>query len=226
MNIDTSHRATAFRRGRQGTAIDTIVIHWWGDPSKHPTFDGTVSFFERGGNLTSAHYVVEAGRVAQMVDDADTAYHAGDWGVNLRSIGIECNPRASDEDKATVAELVLMLRAKHPTATILEGHEDIISTDCPGAYYPPNVTLAPWLNPAPLIVSTTTTEDEMTITTLRSPNRLVIVNHVDKSISDQSKQSLEFRQNFMVPGVVDGNDRQVDVTVATLLVSGYKPLTL
>ncbi len=158
--LDRSHRATSFTKGRQGTAITTIVVHWWGDPSTNPTFDGTVTYFAKGGNTTSAHYVVEAGRVANMVDDADTAYHAGNWGMNLRSIGIECNPKGSDADKATVAELILDLEKTHGLLTII-GHRDVINTTCPGVYYPPINVLAPWLHPHINPIQTASLEDEM-----------------------------------------------------------------
>lgn len=142
--LETSRKATAFTRGRAATSIKYIIIHHWGDPATNPTFDGIVSYFARGGNKTSAHYVVEAGRVAQMVSDSDTAYHAGKWSMNLQSIGIECNPRASDEDKKTICELIANLRAVHGNLPII-GHQDVVATDCPGRYYPPNETLAPWL---------------------------------------------------------------------------------
>ncbi len=158
--LDTSHRAKSFTKGRQGNLITTIVVHWWGDPATNPTFDGTVTYFANGGNTTSAHYVVESGRVANMVDDADTAYHAGNWGMNLRSICIECNPRGSDADKATVAELILDLEKKHGLLTII-GHRDVISTDCPGVYYPPINVLAPWLHPHIETLQTASLEDEM-----------------------------------------------------------------
>jgi hypothetical protein len=165
--LETSRHAGAYRAGRQGSAIDTIVIHHWGDPAGNPTFDGTADFFVRGGNTTSAHYVVEAGRVAQMVSDNDTAYHAGSWGMNLRSIGIECNPRCSDADKATVAELIRDLRAAHGNLRII-GHQDVISTDCPGRYYPPNTVLAPWLSGTVSATQTTTPapQEEETMSTL------------------------------------------------------------
>jgi N-acetylmuramoyl-L-alanine amidase CwlA len=180
--LDTSHAAKAFTRGRQGSALTTIVVHHWGDPATNPTFDGTVAYFVKGGSNTSAHYVAEAGRVARMVSDSDTAYHAGNWSMNLRSIGIECNPRASDADKATVAELIQNLRRAHGNLPII-GHKDVVSTACPGRYYPPNSVLARWLNSpgsgaggivsggvhvpgAPSFPSTTTTptqEDDMAI---------------------------------------------------------------
>jgi N-acetylmuramoyl-L-alanine amidase CwlA len=146
------------------TTVTTIIIHWWGDPAGHPTFENTVSYFKNGGNNTSAHYVVEAGRVTQMVSDNDTAYAAGNWAMNLRSINIECNPRATDTDKATVAELVTNLRKTHGNLVMI-GHRDVISTDCPGVYYPPNVTLAPWLNNTPPVTPPTPTlsKEEMYI---------------------------------------------------------------
>ena len=74
-----------FSAGREGRTIDKIVIH------------------HNGGNLSidqiwdvwqsreaSAHYQVETGgRIGQLVNDWDTAWHAGDWDANLTSIGIE-----------------------------------------------------------------------------------------------------------------------------------------
>ena len=142
--LETSIRATAFTRGRAGNSIQYIIIHHWGDPAQNPQFDSIVSYFARGGNKTSAHYIVEAGRVAQMVSDSDTSYAAGNWVMNLKSINLECNPRASDEDKKTVCELIANLRAVHGNIPII-GHQDVVPTDCPGRYYPPNDTLAPWL---------------------------------------------------------------------------------
>ncbi|WP_342355900.1 peptidoglycan recognition family protein [Actinomyces trachealis] len=153
-SIDHSRDATAFTRGRQGHRIRFIVINHWDDPAKHPTFEGTIRWFERGGNNTSARYVVEAGRVAQLVADGVTAYHAGNWTRNLESIGIECNPRCSDADKATVAELVRDLQAKYGPLTIL-GYKDCSSTDCPGrsTTHPPTYSPPGWaaavVTPAP-----------------------------------------------------------------------------
>lgn len=77
--------STHMTKGRQGCKIDKIVVH------------------HNGGNLTgkgcydvwqtreaSAHYQTAAdGRITQLVWDADTAWHAGDWNANLTSIGVE-----------------------------------------------------------------------------------------------------------------------------------------
>lgn len=130
----TQHDAVCFARGRGGRAVRFIVIHHWDDPAKNPTFEGTVSWFKNPNSWVSAHYVVEAGRVACMVNESDTAWHAGDGEVNLASIGIECNPRASQGDLQTLVELLADLKRRYPHAQII-GHKDVVSTGCPGRYY-------------------------------------------------------------------------------------------
>lgn len=110
------------------------VVHWWGNPVG-ATLDGIVDWFTNParGAQTSAHYVVEAGRVACLVDPADVAWHAGDWAVNVRSIGLELNPRQSDGDYATAAELIARLRSIYGDFP-LSPHRQHIATQCPGTY--------------------------------------------------------------------------------------------
>ena len=122
-----------FSQGREGLEPDRIVIHHWGaDGQSH---DGVVDFFTRGpGSGTSAHYVVSGGRITQICHDYDTAYHAGNWQINLRSIGIECRPEASEEDLRTVAELVRRIRSEWGPLP-LTVHSDYFPTACPGRYH-------------------------------------------------------------------------------------------
>lgn len=119
--------------GRAGHRIDGIVIHWWDDPSRKPTFDAVVNWLCRANGTSSAHYVAEAGRVACIVATKDTAWHAGDYGVNLRTIGIECNPRMSAGDLETVAELIADIRKVYGNLP-LSCHSDYSYTACPGTY--------------------------------------------------------------------------------------------
>jgi hypothetical protein len=77
--------ADRFSVGRNGTAIDRIVIH---------TMVGWISqadrTFKTGSRQVSAHYGVRVdGTIWQWVKEEDTAWHAGNWPMNLRSIGIE-----------------------------------------------------------------------------------------------------------------------------------------
>lgn len=122
-----------YSQGREGLAPDRIVLHHWGaDGQSH---DGVVDFFTRGpGSGTSAHYVVSAGRITQICHDYDTAYHAGNWQINLRSIGIECRPEASEDDVRTVAELVRRIRSEWGPLP-LSVHSDYYPTACPGRYH-------------------------------------------------------------------------------------------
>lgn len=122
-----------FSQGREGLSPDRIVLHHWGaDGQSH---DGVVGFFTRGpGSGTSAHYVVSGGRITQICHDYDTAYHAGNWQINLRSIGIECRPEASEDDVRTVAELVRRIRSEWGPLP-LTVHSDYFPTACPGRYH-------------------------------------------------------------------------------------------
>lgn len=135
-NYITAHNAKSFTSGRQGKSWDgTVVIHWWGDPRQNPTAEGVVRYFETSAP-TSAHYVVTGtGRkVYHLVNNWDTAYHAGNWDVNLRSIGIECDPRCRDEDYDVLAELLANIWKDTGREPILIRHRDVVATACPGNY--------------------------------------------------------------------------------------------
>ena len=128
----TKYDSPNFTRGREGTKPQYIVIHHWGIDGQN--FWGVVNWLCRQGGGSSAHYVVEAGKVACIVDPDDTAWHAGNWWYNLRSIGIECRPEMTDGDLATVAELIREIWKVYGKLPII-GHKDIVPTACPGRYY-------------------------------------------------------------------------------------------
>ncbi|MFM2153035.1 MAG: hypothetical protein RL199_1470, partial [Pseudomonadota bacterium] len=76
--------STNYTAGR-GAAISRIVIHTAQGP-----YTSVFNWFANPAAKASAHYVVGSdGDVAQMVADEDTAWHAGNWGYNQSSIGIE-----------------------------------------------------------------------------------------------------------------------------------------
>ncbi|MFB6909293.1 N-acetylmuramoyl-L-alanine amidase [Streptomyces bacillaris] len=66
--------------------IDRVVIH-----VAQQLFTPTIGIFRDPAKQVSAHYVVRSGdgHVAQCVREKDIAWHAGNWDVNTRSIGIE-----------------------------------------------------------------------------------------------------------------------------------------
>jgi hypothetical protein len=79
--INRSHAS-----GREGHDIEFIVLHH--NAGVRQSTETVGNFWEGSG--TSAHYQVEAdGTIGQLVHDYDTAYHAGIWEANTKSIGIE-----------------------------------------------------------------------------------------------------------------------------------------
>lgn len=132
MLIEESRNAASYSNGPSvGRRTPTeIVIHHWGADGQ--THDGVVNFFCTTAP-TSAHFVVSAGRIHCLVNLTDVAWHAGDWDVNLRSIGIECRPEATNADYAAVAWLVQYLRGLYGNLP-LTPHKKYAQTACPGRY--------------------------------------------------------------------------------------------
>jgi len=80
------------------------------------------------------------GRIAQLVSEDDTAYHAGKFEGNLRSIGIEheAGPAMPPSDAlyAASAQLHLQIANRHgldlSVGTTVLPHHAIVPTECPG----------------------------------------------------------------------------------------------
>lgn len=114
--------------------VDGITIHHWNAVEYNPTFDATASYLSRAGGNTSAHFVVQAGRVACLVSTPDAAWHAGSaWG-NARTIGIECSPWATDADLQAIASLIRWLEKVYGKSLDVYRHMDFSATACPGRY--------------------------------------------------------------------------------------------
>ena len=122
---------TSPNQNARNSKIKSITIHHWG--SRGQKFDNVVHWLCQKRAGTSAHYVVEAGKVACIVDPDRRAWHAGNSRGNHESIGIECRPEATEGDYATVAALVADLRAVYGNIP-LKRHKDWTSTACPGVW--------------------------------------------------------------------------------------------
>ena len=133
LNIDESLTAKGFTASSQvpNRTIEHIDIHHWGVTGQ--SHDGVCDFFVNGPGATSAHFVASAGRVNCLVSPPDVAWHAGVWEENIKSLGIECRPEATDEDYATVAELIRWLRAQYGDLP-LHPHREFFNTSCPGVW--------------------------------------------------------------------------------------------
>ena len=122
---------TSPNQNARNSKVKSITIHHWG--SRGQKFDNVVNWLCQKRAGTSAHYVVEAGKVACIVDPDRRAWHAGNSRGNHESIGIECRPEATEGDYATVAALVADLRAVYGNIP-LKRHRDWTSTACPGVW--------------------------------------------------------------------------------------------
>lgn len=87
--------------GRANQIPHIVVIH---------TTDGfgrnNYNWFNNPNSKTSAHFgVMLDGTVEQYVDIDNTAWHAGDWNINLISIGIEHDDNRNPNDSVRTGEL-------------------------------------------------------------------------------------------------------------------------
>lgn len=75
-----------FKVGRDGNSVRFIIIH-----TVVGSQNSAIVTFQNPKRIASAHYIVDknTSRVVQMVQEGNTAYHAGNWTINLQSIGIE-----------------------------------------------------------------------------------------------------------------------------------------
>ena len=124
-----------FTSGRNWQRIKRVVIHWVGMGDAH----SAASWFQSPNSQVSAHYIVGDDVVYQCVEEKDTAWHSGNWDVNLESIGIENeaipDKPATDEVYRKSAELLKTICEKYSIALDREhiiGHNEVKATACPG----------------------------------------------------------------------------------------------
>lgn len=110
-----------------------IAIHWWGDPTQNPTYEGVVTHLCNPDVQVSAHYVATGTgrRVAQLVNENDIAWATNK--ANPYTIAIECDPRCRNEDYDVVAELIADIWSRHGFLSLVP-HNKFVSTRCPGDY--------------------------------------------------------------------------------------------
>jgi hypothetical protein len=122
--------------GRHGNPISLIVDHW-----TTSSLVSALQHFKTLGTQVSAHYIVGMdGRIVQVVQDTDTAYQAGNFDVNLVSIGIEheCGPVLPPTEQLYAASAWLHNRLDekyHLTLNVgvtVKRHNNIVPTQCPG----------------------------------------------------------------------------------------------
>ena len=108
-----------------------VTIHHWGNDGQ--SFNNVANYLSRSGGNTSAHFVVEAGRVACLVSPANAAWHSGSAEGNATSIGIECRPEMSEGDINEVVALIEWLEDVYGPQEVWL-HREWSATACPGRY--------------------------------------------------------------------------------------------
>src|SRR2546423_2711492 len=121
---------TNYWDGRDGASIDYIVIHY-----TDISYARTLRAFNIRASDVSAHYVIRGdGHIAQIVHEADTAWHSGNVWYNRHSIGIELeldrvtNPVFTAEQYYAVAALACAISARQGVPLDREhviGHNEV-----------------------------------------------------------------------------------------------------
>ena len=119
---------------RKGHSIKHVTVHWWGKPSGQ-SFDGIVNWLCDPKAQVSAHYVISATRVAQIVHEDHRSWANGSSVANSESITIECDPNDVLGTLPVLAALIADIRSRHGDLPIYP-HQHWTPTECPGDYLP------------------------------------------------------------------------------------------
>lgn len=127
--LDTSH--TSPNQNSRPGKPKFIVIHHWGRYGQK--FANVRNYLCKRSARVSAHYVAGEGQRARIVALHKRAWHAGtDYG-NDYGVGIECRPKATDQDYELVAACIREIRAEYGNLP-LKRHKDFVNTACPGVW--------------------------------------------------------------------------------------------
>ena len=120
-------QANKWTPGRGAGPIDRIVIH-----DTEGGWDASVATLQNDGGKSVQYIVGQDGRVGQFVHEGDTAWHAGNWFYNQKSVGIEhvgyYTQSYPEAEYAASAELVKYLTTKYNIAkdrAHIIGHDQI-----------------------------------------------------------------------------------------------------
>ncbi len=124
--------------GRDGNKPSRIVLH-----TMVGTVAGSQARFNDPKAQVSAHYGIGLdGTVYVWVDEANTAYHAGKWNMNLVSIGIEHEDKGKHADSkrtaalyASSAQIVANICRHYGipcNSKYVIKHKEVVATACPG----------------------------------------------------------------------------------------------
>jgi N-acetylmuramoyl-L-alanine amidase len=133
---------------RQGNAIQYLILHNTDGPGK-----GSLATLRDPSIQRSAHYMVDRdGTIYQLVDDSQTAWHAGNKPINQQSIGVEivawknALKMTPVQQDAVVALARFVVDAYDIRLANVKPHRAVRigGTDCPGWIWPTDADLEQW----------------------------------------------------------------------------------
>lgn len=130
----TEYSTTAFDTNR--VTIDRVVLH-----STAGTLQAAISTFSSPYATTSAHYIIDNdGKLWAGLEEYNVGYHAGNYPMNQRSIGIEHVDEGSSVKKHTNAQYATSAKLVRDVCTFYNipidsahiiPHNQVIATACP-----------------------------------------------------------------------------------------------
>lgn len=139
-SLITSVSPIIMNSSNKRSKIDRIIIHHNATTNK----DVALETWRKGGAAnTSAHYEVTPDEIIGCVGENYTAWHSGNWSMNLRSIGIEhvnmtgsplwlVDERTLNNSAMLIADICKRYNIKPSKETIIP-HYKVTSTACPGS---------------------------------------------------------------------------------------------
>ena len=126
-------------QARGDNRITQIIVHHNATTNKDVAMN---TWLESGSAGTSAHYEITPNEIVGCVGENSIAYHAGNWDVNVNSIGLEhVNSSGAPSwsvDGKTIensAKLIVDICKRYGlpiNRNTIKGHNEIVATACPG----------------------------------------------------------------------------------------------
>lgn len=105
--VASNSRSSAVMEQKIDELARRVVVHYTdaaGDTHQN------LPYFSRSKAGASAHYFIGKGDdIRQSVRECDTAWHAGNWSINLISVGIEVCSADEDFNEAQISSLAALV---------------------------------------------------------------------------------------------------------------------
>lgn len=136
--LTTSINPNIMNASSERSKIDRIVIHHNATTNKDVAMN---TWLQGGAANTSAHYEITPTEIIGCVGEEQTAWHSGNWDMNLRSIGLEHlnstgapNWLVDDRTLENSAHLIADICKRYgfaPSSTTIIPHSAVSATACP-----------------------------------------------------------------------------------------------